>query len=450
MNFNTIEFLYLFLPITLILFYLAPCKARLPILIVSSFIFYAYADLIPFYFLIISIFWSFLFTFFIKRKKKINIFAAISVPLVILFLFRYLDFTLDIFSFSRDEKMQFSFFLGVLLPAGISFYTFQIISYSIDVITKKIKHEKNFLIYTTYISLFPQLIAGPILRFSQIKYQLYDILNKKKLKPEFKHGFKLITFGLFLKVLCADRILIYNEKTNINELTSFFEVLHLTISYSYRIYFDFWAYSIMAIGLAKLFSINLPRNFLQPYLSKNPVEFWKRWHITLSYWLRDYIYIPMGGNKNYTKNIFITFAICGLWHGAGWNFLLWGFWHAIYIFIYKLFQKNFDVLPNNTQILINFSVITLGWPLFFLDLHQFSQLINILFTFQNFSFTSINIGPWLFIIIISFLIFSFNEEKWLFEKRNNNYLDHPLLQALVFFICSMFLSFPQTFIYFRF
>lgn len=292
MLFNSLTFLLYLLPATLFAFYLVPPQFRLLVLAISSGVFYGFSGFAPLLFMYAGILWAFTIAHLHRHlSRKWAISLSISFPLIVLFLFKYLDFSLNSFGVSKYDIEGFDFILNIVLPAGISFYTFQIIAYSIDVIDEKIEVEKNLLRFTTYISLFPQLIAGPILRYSEMHEQLLSLSQIKKLKPDLITGLKLISIGLFAKVFVADFFGGLTGKFNVNANTSSLDAAFVTLSYSFQIYYDFWAYSVIAIGLAKLFCLNLPINFDEPYLSLNPKEFWRRWHITLSYWLRDYVYL---------------------------------------------------------------------------------------------------------------------------------------------------------------
>jgi len=232
---------------------------------------------------------------------------------------------------------------------------------------------------------------------------------------------------------------------NPNSLDMIFEV----ISYSYQIYFDFWSYSLMAIGLGKLFSIDLPRNFFEPYKSKNPQEFWQKWHVTLSKWIKDYIYIPLGGNKSLVFSILVSFFIVGVWHGAGLNFIIWGIYHAIYL-LFFIFVRNFwEKMPNFFQILINFFFISLVWTLFEYDLTKYLDNMKILFSF-NFADSSIfKLKHWLYLAILSIFVFFINEDKFLYKSKYKIF-SNPYFCGILISLSIMFFTYRKTFIYFRF
>ena len=359
------------LPISIILYWSVSKSYKTAVIFFLSLIFYGFWRV---EFIILIIF-STLVDYFIaikiyndlKNKKKLLI-LSIFFNLSILFIFKYLNFFTDnifnlaiFFGFKLDP-----FLINIILPLGISFYTFQTISYTVDVYRGEIKPEKNFFTYASYVAFFPQLIAGPILRSKEIIPQF-----KNNLPFNFDNiyiGCKRIIIGLFLKVVLADNISIFVDEGFLispNNLSAI-DVWTLAFLFGFQIYFDFSAYSHIAIGSAKLFGIDFPENFNFPYFASSPKEFWKRWHISLSSWIRDYLYLPLlkiqnqnsskegfGDlllKKNINKPLFITWLLMGLWHGANWTFVIWGLYHAIVIFFYRL--------VNNIQIKIN---ATFGW-----------------------------------------------------------------------------------------
>ncbi|MBT5298738.1 MAG: MBOAT family protein [Rhodospirillaceae bacterium] len=324
MNFNTSEFLFVFLPLVIVVFHVAPRIARLPVLLASSFFFYWVSGDLAFTLLVVTVVWSALMAFLVARYNSLwIIIGAVAAPLGFLFIFKYLGFALDVVGAGAGTRGHFGFILQHVLPAGISFYTFQVVSYLIDIRDGTVAPEKNPIKFATFISFFPQLIAGPILRFEQISGQLDRIAGEPRLTPDLRSGVKFLTWGLAYKILFADVLRSFHE---LHDLTAGggLDALYSVLAYSLIIYFDFWSYSLMAIGLGKFFCIDLPRNFHEPYMSTSPREFWRRWHVTLSFWLRDYVYLRLGGNRAYILNIVVVFVACGIWHGAGWNFIVWG------------------------------------------------------------------------------------------------------------------------------
>ena len=255
--------------------------------------------------------------------------------------------------------------LKVILPAGISFYTFQTMSYSIDVYRGHAHAERNFWKFAGFVSFFPHLVAGPITRHNQLLPQL-ETIQKNGVKSKYEDGIYLFVLGLAKKILIADQIaIIINPLIDSKLPLDFVSSWLVLLGFTFQLYFDFSGYSDMAIGLARLLGVELPQNFNSPYTSKNPSEFWKKWHITLSAWLRDYLYISLGGNKKRRYlNLFITMLLGGLWHGANWTFVLWGAYHGTLLIIYHLLSKSWDSLNGYIQRTFTFILVTIGWLFF--------------------------------------------------------------------------------------
>lgn len=453
MNFNTLLFLLIFLPVVWGLFYLAPRQFRVLILLVASLTFYASSGFVPLAFMVLAIVWGYLMARTIGQSSlRSGLLLSISVPLIILFLFKYLNFTLDNLGLSSDAKDQFIFFLSITLPAGISFYTFQIVSYNIDVFDKKFTPERNFTKFAAFISLFPQLIAGPILRYNEMSSQLDRLKSQQKLNINFRSAFKFISVGLFAKICISDLtwVLIKNSMaTDLARDANFLDIVFLLNAYSIRIFYDFWAYSLMAIGIAKLFSLELPINFREPYQAVNPRDFWRRWHVTLSYWLRDYLYVKMGGNRSYIRNIVIVFVVCGVWHGAGWQFIIWGAYHAVLVIFYHLSKSVWDKLFSPAQVILTYLLVALGWPLFFLDIDAYLTFITAPFN-ENIGLGIYKLKHWLFITPILLWTFFSRERFWLYNETPRALFDSPIVHGMMFFIALIFVNYSETFIYFRF
>ncbi|MBU1247965.1 MAG: hypothetical protein KKB70_04645 [Proteobacteria bacterium] len=384
--------------------------------------------------------------------RRLALMAALIFPLGILFLAKYLSFAwLDIPGLFGIETSLDSLpnFIRLGFPAGISFYTFQVLSYDIDVRDGHLLPERDLLSFATYISFFPQLIAGPILRFDQISDQFKKI--KEGLPPDTPRGLKYFSIGLFAKILGADLIAAFTKPlhatldagSSIHPLDGLFYVL----GYSFRIYYDFWSYSIMAMGLALLFGLVLPINFNEPYLSRSPREFWRRWHITLSYWIRDYIYLKLGGNKSYVRNILIVFIVCGVWHGAGFGFILWGIYHGILVLAHHFTRSWWDQLPRTIAIALTFILVTLGWPLFDLGVGGYVNLAAKLDPTAQMVSPGWHFG---FLGLIALLTFAGREQHWLYNHEKRAIFDWPVVHAGLLFTALLFLDYGQTFIYFRF
>ncbi|MHB9291329.1 putative Peptidoglycan O-acetyltransferase [Hollandina sp. SP2] len=321
---------------------------RHTILLIASYIFYGWWD------------WRFCFLMFIltvvsyvsaiqldkQPANKSYLFLGVAVPLFILGIFKYFNFFIS--SFAGIFGIHNVSSLNIILPVGISFYTFQSLSYTIDVYRKKLKAEKSFIRLALYIAFFPQLVAGPIVRASDFLPQLNEKRNINL--NNFKIGIQIFSFGLFKKIVIADWLSVFVD--DVFRTPNAFHAISLilaVIAYSIQIYFDFSGYSDMAIGCAKCLGYDFVRNFNLPYISRNITEFWRRWHISLSSWLKEYLYIPLGGNRRgnirtYINNM-ITMLLGGLWHGANWTFLAWGGAHGIMLCIHKIYKKHLPPPP---------------------------------------------------------------------------------------------------------
>jgi len=341
MLFSSITFIYYFLPITILLYYITPKKYRNVILLVSSLIFYFYGEQNPI--LIIACILNYIFGILIgkneeKDRKKYLILGVIA-NLLILAYYKYSNFLIENINNILNVNVKY---LQVILPLGISFFTFQNISYLIDVYRKDIKAQKNIVKYATYITFFPQLIAGPIVRYKDINSELDE---RKETFENFACGIKRFVVGLAKKVLIANVI---------GEMCVAFEGIHektvllylfQSLGYTLQIYFDFSGYSDMAIGLGLFFGFHIKENFNYPLVASSITDFWRRWHISLSTFFKDYVYIPLGGNRKgkvkHIFNILIVWGLTGFWHGANWNFILWGIYFFIFLIIEKFFLKKY-------------------------------------------------------------------------------------------------------------
>ncbi|MGE4219451.1 MAG: MBOAT family protein [Alphaproteobacteria bacterium] len=453
MNFNSAEFLLVFLPLVFAAFHLSPGLWRFPILLVASSVFYGVSGLVPLGFMFVSILWGFGAALLARRDQPLwKTLAMVSVPLIILFLFKYLDFTLVNFGASDQVRDGFLFFLSVTLPAGISFYTFQIVSYIIDAKDEVLDRPQSLLKFSVFISFFPQLIAGPILRYSDISAQLDDLRRKRWLRIDARSGLKYLSIGLFGKVCVSDlmQVLIKNSlAVDFAAEATRSDVLFLLNAYAIRIFFDFWAYSLMAMGLAKLFAIDLPVNFNEPYQARTPRDFWRRWHVTLSFWLRDYVYIRLGGNAHYVRNIAIVFLACGFWHGAGWSFVLWGVYHAVLVLGYHFVRPVWDRMPAALQVAATYCLVILAWPLFFMDVGDYAVFLNVLVSPAG-GDGIYSAKHWAFIAPILAWMFLTRERYWLYNEQRRALFDSPLVHAALATVSVLFISYSSTFIYFRF
>ena len=346
MLFTNISFIYYFLPIVIIAYFIVPKKLKNVVLLLASMIFYFYGEPKYTFLMIAEILVAYVGGILIgKNKNKSILIVTVSIHIILLCIFKYTDFIItnlnNIFNLNLD-------LLRLALPIGISFYTFQIISYEIDVYKGKVKVQKNLLKLATYVSLFPQLIAGPIVRYETIEKELD---NRTHSFENFSNGVRRFTFGLAKKVIIANQLGELCQKFSNTDEKSVIFYWMFAIGYMLQIYFDFSAYSDMAIGLGRIFGFNFLENFNYPYISKSITEFWRRWHISLGTWFKDYVYIPLGGSREGTKklirNILIVWALTGIWHGASWNFVIWGLLFGIILLIEKLWLgKYIEKLPN--------------------------------------------------------------------------------------------------------
>ena len=369
MVFSSMTFIWCFLPILLLIYYIAKDKYKNLILLTFSLIFYAWGE--PKYIILMlsSIIINYIFGILIdkynnKRIKTPIFILALLTNIFLLIYFKYFNFLIGninrIFRLSISSK-------NIILPIGISFYTFQIMSYIIDLYRGKIKVQKNILDLALYISFFPQLIAGPIVKYKDIQLQI----KERKISLEgFVIGTKRFIYGLSKKVLIANTLAIIADTIFDAEITNITTLLAWigSLAYSLQIYYDFSGYSDMAIGLGRMFGFTFLENFDLPYISKSITEFWRRWHISLSNWFKEYVYIPLGGNRKGKSrtyiNLWIVFLITGIWHGAAWTFVAWGLFHGFFISIEKLklkrlFDKHYIIGHIYTLLIINF-----GWVLF--------------------------------------------------------------------------------------
>jgi len=434
-------------------------RLRLWILVVASFMFYGVSGPEVLLAFVIAILWGYVTALLFARwprawPRALAIAVAVSVPALFLILFKYLTFIMDTVRAGPETRGHFWFFFNIVLPAGISFYTFEIVSYSLDVADKKIKPEHDLLRFTSFASFFPHLIAGPIMRYADLKQQLQALQSTPVLKPNIVFGLKLLSIGLIFKIFVADFSGTRITKASDLPLEQLSGVDQLTeiAFWSAQIYFDFWAYSVMAIGLGRLFCVELPVNFREPYLSRDPREFWQRWHVTLSYWLRDYVYIRMGGREAYVRNILIVFALVGLWHGAGWNFVAWGIYHAILVILYHVTAPAWDRLPRPVAVALTFTLVSFGWPLFFLSLEKYAAFLGHLVTTASWHTSVYPLHDWLYLAVIGVVTFGLRERNWLYNEvpNRNVIIDSPVIVALLMFIGLLTVSLSRTFIYFRF
>ena len=373
MVFSSNEFLFLYLPLSFILYFVSPVKYRNLVLFLVSLVFYGWERPIYLLIMIFIIIVNYVFGYLIDRagddaqKKKKALIVGVVINLATLGFFKYADFIIETLSYI--PFLSFLEPMGIQLPIGISFYTFQSMSYMIDVYRGDSLVQKKFVNFGAYVSMFPQLIAGPIVRYSDVDKELND---RKHSLSEAADGARRFVIGLAKKVLLADVAGAAWEQINAvpREQTSVLLLWLGIIFYAFQIYFDFSGYSDMGIGLGKILGFHFPENFNYPYISKSITEFWRRWHITLSTWFKEYVYIPLGGNRRGTKrlvlNLLVVWLLTGLWHGAHWNFVLWGLYYFVLLVLEKLFlSKWLKKAPDVVSHFYALFFILIGWLVFY-------------------------------------------------------------------------------------
>ena len=373
MVFSSTIFLCVYLPLVLLGYYICPKKGRNLFLLIVSLVFYAWGEPKYVFLMIFSILVNYIFGRLMDknrgRQKRMKLLLVLSVviDLGLLSVFKYTDFIITnvnaIFGSSFD-------LLNIALPIGISFYTFQAMSYTIDVNRNDVRVQKNLIDFGMYITMFPQLIAGPIVRYADVQDQLAE---RSVTTADFSEGVMRFVVGLGKKVLLANQMgAVWSEIYALGGDVSALMAWTGAIAYTFQIYFDFSGYSDMAIGLGRMFGFKFPENFRYPYQSVSITDFWRRWHITLSTWFKEYLYIPLGGNRcglaRQALNLLIVWSLTGFWHGAGWNFVMWGLYYFVILFIEKLFLlKALDKLPKLFRHVYALLLIVIGWVIFASD-----------------------------------------------------------------------------------
>ncbi len=368
MLFSSIPFLYFFLPIFFLIYFAVPRKFKNFVLLVASLFFYGCGE--PKYLILMSIsiligYFGGMLTGFAKKKGAKRAFLSLSVLLLagLLGYFKYADFFISNFNALTGLSVPL---LRVTLPIGISFYTFQILSYVVDVYRGDTPVQKNLITFAAYVSMFPQLIAGPIVRYTDVEKELETRTHSVILAYD---GVKRFLIGLSKKILLANLFAELCDTFRASGEKSVLFYWLYAVGFTMLIYFDFSGYSDMAIGLGKIMGFRFPENFNYPYLSRSVTEFWRRWHMTLGTWFRDYVYIPLGGNRvsfgRWIFNIAVVWFLTGLWHGAAWNFVLWGLLFAVLLVLEKLFLKKWlDKLPRILNHALVMLVIIISFVLF--------------------------------------------------------------------------------------
>lgn len=372
MLFSSITFLFIFLPLTLLLYYLVPFRMKNYVMLAASLIFYAWGEPVYIILMILSIILNYFCGQDIYEKRdnaramKMSLMFGVVMNLLILGFFKYYGLLMDTVNAILPIDIPYRV---LALPIGISFYTFQAMSYLIDVYRKEVKPQENILYFALYISMFPQLIAGPIVRYIDIEEQL----KERSINPnKFGEGAMYFIRGLAKKVVLANTFGAVYEQVAAMQMGSFSTLTAWVgaIAYAFQIYFDFGGYSDMAIGLGKMFGFEFLPNFNYPYIAKSITDFWRRWHISLSTWFREYVYIPLGGNRctpsRHILNLLIVWMLTGLWHGAQWNFMFWGLYYGVILILEKyLWGNKIEKLPSAVQHIYAFVLVLFGWVFFF-------------------------------------------------------------------------------------
>ncbi len=365
MVFSSIEFLYLFLPLIIVVYFIVPSRFKNLILLVFSYLFYAFGEPVYILLMVFSSIVDYIIGRVIESSKqdsyrKLFLILSIVINVSLLGVFKYYDFLIESVNYLFNSSFETR---ELPLPIGISFFTFQTMSYSIDVYRKRVAAQKNFINFACYVSMFPQLIAGPIVRYADINDQLNERTHSAQ---KFQEGLTRFVYGLAKKVLIANNIGLIADQALMGHQTML-SIWIYAFAFGMQIYFDFSGYSDMAIGLGKIFGFDYKENFNYPYISKSITEFWRRWHMSLGNWFRDYLYIPLGGNRvkvpRFILNILIVWGITGLWHGASFNFVVWGLYFGVILLIEKLVLQKVvgKGILSHVYVVV---VLLVGWLIF--------------------------------------------------------------------------------------
>ncbi len=471
MVFSTVLFLFRFLPISLILYYIAPAKLKNTVLFLCSLVFYSWGEVKLFPVMVILILTNYLSGIFMGKFENNNkarvtfLIISIVVSVGMLFYFKYTDFFIEninnLFNLSITP-------LRLTLPLGISFYTFQTMSYSIDVYRKSVPVEKNIINFGAYVVMFPQLIAGPIVKYRDVAERLH-VLKGRITFNRINEGITLFIFGLAKKVLLADGIsslwyevtgqysgAVWQAGIGLEQASTPLVWLGI-IAYTFQIYFDFSGYSMMGIGMGKMLGFDFPDNFNLPYIARSITDFWRRWHMTLSGWFKEYVYIPLGGNRKGLKrqilNLLIVWSLTGFWHGANWNFILWGLYYFILLMIEKAFMLKHLEKGKVWPHLYTLFFVIIGWAFFvgsddgvtltllFSKLFIPSSGVSALYFLRNYAL----------LLIISFICCT-PLPKLFYDKIKHNNFIRGMVLGLVFLISIAYMvdATNSPFLYFRF
>lgn len=475
MVFSSVIFLLYFFPVVFILYFLLHNKVKNAFLLLISVLFYMWGA--P-KFIFALLFTTCLDFFLVKtlhnaasdKKRKFFLFLSVSLNLGLLFYFKYCNFFIEnvnsVLGLVTDKQIHWT---TIILPIGISFYTFESLTYVVDVYRRVHKPLQNFWDYQLYIILFPKLIAGPIIRYHELSEQINGRIGKETI-DDVLTGFYRFVIGLSKKVIIANTMAAFADKvfnTNLTELNTPMAWLGM-FAYTFQIYFDFSGYSDMAIGMGKMLGFKFPENFDNPYTSLSITEFWRRWHITLGAWMKNYLYIPLGGNKVSSKlklffNLWLVFLISGFWHGAAWTFIFWGIYHGLLLIVERLFLlKAYTKLPKLIPLIITFLLVSFGWVFFRADSFSYSAKFIVKLLSFNFDVNYIYVNNELKMFFVLACLFSFFtltqsgkyiQNKIYFSNYSSlGYVIATVWSIILFYYCvaSISSSTFNPFIYFRF
>lgn len=468
MVFSSLIFIFVFLPVTILIYYIAPKALRNLVIFGASLIFYAWGEPIYILIMMFSTIFDYINGLVIDKYRenrklaRVVFINSLVINLGILGFFKYYGFIIGNINGLLNLDIPL---INLPLPLGISFYTFQTLSYTIDIYLNKIPVQKNIISFGAYVTMFPQLVAGPIVRYSEVCRELN---SRQENLYQFGEGAELFIIGLSKKILLANNIgLLWDtiKATPVVELTVLSSWLGI-LAFTFQIYFDFGGYSDMALGLGKMFGFNFMKNFDYPYISKSITEFWRRWHISLGAWFREYVYIPLGGNKEgmlkQYRNIIIVWLLTGFWHGANWNFILWGLYYGVFLIIEKTFLlKWLENKPKFIRHIYTLLVVIVGWVFFEFDnIALGTTYIKTMFGLANrpmidgnsiyYLYTNI----FLFVILIVFSTPIPNRIFSGFKERlvRGGTIFVPIAYMLLIFLCTAYLvnETYNPFLYFRF
>ena len=459
MVFSSLLFLYVFLPIALFLYYISPEKIKNFTLFILSLIFYAWGE--PIYVGIML--FSSVFDYFNGRllnkfkdewKRKAVLILSVIVNIGLLFFFKYYNFVIDNLNYLFKLNISAS---TLTLPLGISFYTFQTLSYTIDVYRGEVEASNSFFDYSAYVAMFPQLVAGPIVRYIDIYNQLK---NRDFSDSSIAYGIKRFVYGLAKKVLIANKlgelykIILAKEVAGLASSMAWLGIIAFTL----QIYFDFSGYSDMAIGLGRMLGFDFLENFNFPYISRSITEFWRRWHMSLSLWFRNYVYIPLGGNRvkvpRQILNLFITWFLTGFWHGADFNFIIWGLYYFTLLVLEKfVYAKALDKAPNFIKHIYTILLVIIGWVIFEFKVADIGPFIKAMFNFKNFASPEalFYLKEYGFYLVLGAVLSLGACKKLIDKNRKTTYLEIAFLFILLILVTMSLISESYNpFLYFRF